>query len=254
MLTYNQVTSSLVDSPAALVDVVDTLLHLPTEPPSIYVNIEGVNLCHEGSISIITLLACPKGHIYLIDVHTLGKAAFLTPGKDGETLTNILESPAIPKVFFDARDDSNALYAHFNVSLRGVQDVQLMENAARPGGLPRKRLVRGLAKCIEYDSRITFQEKLYWKSVKDKGKVLIDPSKGGSFEVLNARPMAEDITLYCVQDVQFLPALRGLYWSRLTPQWKSKVVDETLARVLSSQLAKYQPHGSHITPSPWQGL
>src|SRR6266487_2068920 len=104
------------------------------------------------------------------------------------------------------------------------------------------------------DTRITPSEKRIWKIVKDKGGRLFDPDKGCSYEVFNARPMMEDIRLYCVQDVQFLPDLRELYWARLTPEWKSKVVEETRTRVLSSQLATYQSHGSDRALSPWQNL
>jgi exonuclease 3'-5' domain-containing protein 1 len=249
-----EITSSLVYSPAAITDFVDILLHLPADPPSIYVDVEGINLSRAGSISIIALLVCPNDHVYLIDVHTLGEAAFLTPGKNGKTLMNILESSTIPKVFFDVRNDSDALYTHFNIALQGVQDVQLMENAARPGDISGKKFINSLAKCIEMDARITPPEKRIWKIVKDKGGRLFDPDKRGSYEVFNTRPIMEDIRLYCVQDVQFLPDLRELYWGRLKPEWKGKVVDETRTRVLSSQLAMYQPHGSDRALSPWQNL
>jgi hypothetical protein len=89
--------------------------------------------------------------------------------------------------------------------------------------------------------------------VKEKGGQLWDPKKGASFEVFNARPIM-DVKLYCVQDVQFLPDLRELYWPRLTPEWKSKVIDETRIRILSSQLLTYQPDGSGRALRCWQNL
>jgi exonuclease 3'-5' domain-containing protein 1 len=41
----------------------------------------------------------------------LGSLAFSTSGIDGQTLKSILESDAIPKAFFDARNASAALFA-----------------------------------------------------------------------------------------------------------------------------------------------
>lgn len=48
------------------------------------------------------------------------------------SLKRVLESPTIPKVFFDVRNDSDALHNHFGINLDCIQDVQLMENATRP--------------------------------------------------------------------------------------------------------------------------
>ena len=58
-----------------------------------YIDLEGVNLCREGSISILTLLIdtrIPTGRVYLIDVHTLGAQAFNTASAKQTTLKDIL--------------------------------------------------------------------------------------------------------------------------------------------------------------------
>jgi exonuclease 3'-5' domain-containing protein 1 len=86
-----------------------------------------------------------------------------------------------------------------------------METAARPGNISGKKFINGLAMCIEMAARLTIVEKRNWKMVKEKGGQLWDPKKGASYEVFNARPIMDDIKLYCVQDVQFLPDLRELY-------------------------------------------
>ncbi|KAH7176406.1 hypothetical protein EDB81DRAFT_751773 [Dactylonectria macrodidyma] len=47
---------------------------------------------------------------------------------DGPTLKSILESPTIPEVFYDVRKDSDALYSHFDIRLRGIKHLpQLRE-------------------------------------------------------------------------------------------------------------------------------
>lgn len=59
----------------------------------------------------------------MIDIHTLGAKAFLTAGASGQTLKGDLESESIPKAFFDARNDSDALFSHLGINLAGVQDI-----------------------------------------------------------------------------------------------------------------------------------
>jgi exonuclease 3'-5' domain-containing protein 1 len=183
-------------------------------------------------------------------VHTLQTAAFNTATADGTTLKSVLESSEIIKVFFDLRNDSDALYHHFGVRLSGVEDIQLMENAARTA--PR-RYVNGLERCITKDAPISLAEKKNWKAAKEKGLKLFEPKYGGSYDIFNERPINTDIEYYCVIDVQFLPLLRNLYWGRLSDGWKTKVMDETKKRVLGSQSPAYQPHSEEKKFGPWGG-
>jgi exonuclease 3'-5' domain-containing protein 1 len=246
------VTSSLVSSLASMATFMDSIVDLPTDPPSLYLDLEGENLSREGSISIVTIFASPKNHVYLIDVYTLKNAAFTTAGKDGKTLKDILESATVSKVFFDVRNDSDALFSHYGIALKGIQDIQLMENAARTGHVSGKRLVNGLASCIKKDARMSPREKQLWTATKERGHALFAPVNRGSYQVFNTRPLMEDIRKYCVQDVQFLPHLRNVYWSRLDLEWKRKVEIETRARVQLSQTSTYKPHGTHKALGPWQ--
>ena len=240
--------SSIVDSPAMVASLLDTLAALPTSPPSLYLDLEGTNLSRHGSISIIELFVLPQNHVYLIDVHVLGEKAFSTQSSDGRTLKVVLESPYIPKVFFDVRNDSDALYSHFSISLAGVQDIQLLENAARPF---HRRCVNGLARCIEQDATMTYSQRSNWKKVKEQGKKLFAPERGGSYEVFNTRPLVEGIKEYCVQDVLFLPGLWSTYSAKVSATWADKVRLETLARVSLSQTASYNGKGKHMALGPW---
>lgn len=242
---------TFVDSAAAVATMINSIVGLPKSPPSLYFDLEGVNLSRKGSISIFQLLVHPQNKIYLIDIHVLGGTAFTTPGVNGNTFQSILESSAIPKACFDVRNDSDALYFHHGIALEGVHDIQLMENASRQLGYPRKYLT-GLIKCIEYDAPMTIQAKNACKAIKEKGLELFAPEKGGSYQVFNTRPLHEDIKAYCVQDVRFLPLLWKKYWDKLDASWKAKVDVETRARVQSSQSAEYEPHGSQKAYGPWQ--
>ncbi len=237
----------MVDTAAALSKMLDGLDGVPTQPPSMYFDLEGESLSRHGSICILQLHVLPSKRTYLVDVHTLQHEAFSTGGKSGRTLKEILECDGIPKVFFDVRRDSDALYSHFKISLAGIQDLQLMELATRT--FPR-RCVNGLAKCIERDGRLPPQELAAWKIVKDAGIKLFDPKHGGSYSVFAKRPLCDAIRLYCAQDVQILPRLWSHYSSRMSPVWTRKVLQASKERVALSQTASFDPKGQHMALAP----
>lgn len=242
---------TFVDTVPALSALIDSLKGLPREPPSIYIDLEGVNLSRHGTISILQLYVHPTKRVYLIDVLVLQEKCFSTPGTTGRlTLRDILESKTNPKVFFDVRNDSDALYSHFQIKLAGVVDLQLWELAARPFA---GKYVKGLAKCIEDDAPLSDSEVLEFKQTKEKGKMLFSPEHGGSYEVFNERPLREDIRAYCAQDVYFLPGLLEWYISRSDPRWVKRVDEASQLRVALSQRENYKGRGGHMTlaPSDW---
>ncbi|KAF3046143.1 hypothetical protein E8E12_011354 [Didymella heteroderae] len=241
----------VVDCDSALSDLIDILVALPTEPPSIYVDLEGINLSRQGTISILQLYVLPKDYTYLIDVHQLQHRAFSTTGKQSEKcLKDILEAKDVPKVFFDVRNDSDALFHHFQINLSGVDDIQLMELATRTF---QRKFVNGLQRCIENDAVMTVAEKYTWNAAKEKGKKLFAPERGGRYEVFNDRPLAKDIIQYCVQDVQFLPRLWSRYKGRMSAPWATKVQVATEERIASSRSVDYNGHGKHkaLAPKGW---
>ncbi|RWA12462.1 hypothetical protein EKO27_g2642 [Xylaria grammica] len=164
---------------------------LPTDPPSFFIDLEGENLSRHGTISILQLHVLPRGQTRLFDIMVLGGRAFATAGTSGCTFKDVLESKDIPNVFFDVRNDSDALCSHFQIKLSGVQDLQLMQLATRQVG--RKRYVCGLAKCIADDAPMSDVDKATWKTKKVKGLKLFAPEMGGSDKVLfNERPPASE--------------------------------------------------------------
>jgi exonuclease 3'-5' domain-containing protein 1 len=216
----------------------------------LYLDLEGNCLSRHGTLSLIILYHPPWRSIYLIDVHTLGATAFSTATPEGVTLKGILEAPTWPKVFFDVRNDSDALFSHFGVRLRGVEDVQLMENAARPAG--QRRLLNGLQRCIEMLELIPDAEKEAWKAAKQRGRDLYDPARGGGeYDVFDERPLREEVVRYCANDVRYLPVLRDSYWACLDRRWRIKVREETQDRVAESQSEDYVPNSRNKARGPW---
>ena len=239
---------SIVDSVTSVVSLLDNLENLPIQPPSLYLDLEGANLSRHGSISIIQIFVLPKKHTFLVDIHVLQGKAFNTPNSSGTSLKSILESSLVPKVFFDVRNDADALFAHYQISMQGVRDLQLMEVARRSQS---KERVAGLAQCIRRDVPLAADVKDNWKATKQRTLVLFAPEHGGSYEVFNIRPIRPDIIDYCTKDVQYLPFLWNLYSQKLSKKWAGPVRKETLRRVRMSQDGLYEPHGRDKILSPW---
>ncbi|KAK3316973.1 hypothetical protein B0H66DRAFT_605242 [Apodospora peruviana] len=86
-------TYSMVDTPYTIIDMLNKITTIPaattekSSTPILYLDLESINPSRYGTVSI-----------------------------------SHLESPSYTKVFFDVRNDSDALYAHFRVRLAGVED------------------------------------------------------------------------------------------------------------------------------------
>ncbi|KAF2728528.1 hypothetical protein EJ04DRAFT_401319, partial [Polyplosphaeria fusca] len=215
----NNIKTEVIDTAEQVSNLVDSLIawHAPPgpHPPYIYIDLEGIRLSRDGSLSILTLLlddGLLTNRVLLIDVHSLGAQAFETAGAKQKTLRDVLQNEEIPKVFFDVRNDSDALFAHFGVALQGVEDVQLMESATRKTTAARK-FVSGLAKCVENNAATASigNSSSRWKLAKEKGERLFLARYGGSYDVFNKRPIPEEIIEYCAGDVQHLPKLRDTF-------------------------------------------
>ena len=212
----------------------------------IFVDLEGVNLSRLGTVAIMQMLLPPDPIVYLIDVHVLGVNAFDLTADNGISIRSVLESNTTFKVFFDIRNDSDALHAHFGIHIAGVIDLQVIEYATRQ---PRGRFVNGLAKCIEKDLPYTPG----WSLVKAKGRHLFAPEVGGKYEVFLERPIAIDIVKYCEQDVMLMPQLLARYGPNIRPGIAPQiqiVVDE---RIRLSKTTTFNGKGRHMAvgPSLW---
>lgn len=241
----------IIDTIALVEELVDGIVNLPVSPPSLYIDLEGIKLSRYGSISIVTLYVLPTATVYLIDTHVLGIAAFFTKGKAQQSLQDILESEKVPKVFFDVRNDSDALHCYFQVKLAGIIDLQLLELATRGGSM---RFLHGLAKCISKDADLAPQQDSEWQACKSAGRALFAPERGGTYEVFNDRPLKKEIADYCAQDVTALPKLWKVYSAKLPqlgPHWPGLIETTTRKRITDSQSASYVPEGKHKSLGPW---
>ena len=73
-----RIKTIIVDSVALLQSVIEEVMTLRTDTPSLFIDLEGCQLGRHGSISILTIYAPPNENVYLIDINRLGADAFCT--------------------------------------------------------------------------------------------------------------------------------------------------------------------------------
>lgn len=231
----------LTDSPTGIKDLL-TLLTTPITPqPTLYIDLEGINLSRHGPIFLIQIWQTPLNRAFIIDVHTLGAQAFEVANDKGTTLRSVLEDKTVRKYLFDCRNDSDALFAHYGVKLAGVTDLQLLELATRQPG--RRSRVSGLAHYVEEvllrrqassPSPAAAAEVEDFKITKSAVHRLFDPRFGSSCEVFNVRPLPRVLVEYAVGDVRYLPLLAAAFEEKLNRVWMKRAGVESGRRLRQS--------------------
>lgn len=238
---------TIIDTADLVREMIQDIENSQPNPPFIFVDLEGTDLSRHGSIAIMQVLVPPMRKVHLVDVYTLKELAFQTPSFSGLTLKEILESPRFPKVFFDIRNDSDALYSLFQIDVSSIIDLQLVEFAARPRG---GQFLKGLAKCITESAGLTRRESNNWNQVKAAGRKLFAPELGGRYEVFDERPLPQALIDYCVQDILYMPQLLLKYARRMDDHEVSQVHLETIARISLSRSPGFNGKGRHMAVAP----
>lgn len=118
-------TSEIVVSESSLVN---NITDLPIIPPSLYFDIQGINLptwptnplaidiaeadfsYDDSSVSLSQLPVKPRNHVYLIDINRLRSSAFTTTRTRGKSLKDLLQASSIHKFYLDVSESSGALF------------------------------------------------------------------------------------------------------------------------------------------------
>lgn len=221
---------TIVDTKDKVSDMIDTLFALPTDTPNIAVDLEGKCMGHSGHIHIITIHDCRHKWTYLVDVHILAVHALFHWGfkNNRVTLQTILESRTIPKLFWDIRNDSAALYQEFGVKVAGIIDVQLVYLAS----ICQQRFQAtrdGLDTVISREHGLMSKEKQFaWTEAKRFGPRLFEVS------AFQQRPLSREAILYCAGDVVYLLKLYKKYSAKVSEAWKATVRKTTAAAIQES--------------------
>jgi len=212
--------------------------------------LEGVDLSRNGRISILQIYANASDIIWLIDITVLKELGFHHKDDEGRCLKDILQAKTTKKLFFDVRNDADALFNLYGIDLANTYDLQLLEVAVRRTAKPYvfSKIVSGLGKTLQ----LYVSPPEEWQRVKDAGVALFAPEKGGSYEVFEKRPLDDLILAYASQDVALLFQLEVALERKLpgVGGWKQRVLKASRARVAEAHSDVYEGQGRHRSKAP----
>jgi exonuclease 3'-5' domain-containing protein 1 len=212
-------------------------IHKLVNEHEIAIDIEGVNLCRSGRISIIQI-ANTKGHIYLFDITKLGRRAFHEGG-----LEFLLHSHQVLKVIFDGRADNDALFHQYNVTMKNIYDLQVLHTLKFSN--EHDEYLKGLERCLEEAAAlipISPGELERMQKIKRKGRSLFSRSN----EIWDRRPVHPDLLLYAANDVKYMLPMKEA-WLRDCPATLNLSVEQiTQDRIYRTIHAEAPVQGSHM--------
>lgn len=166
----------------------------------ISIDCEGEDLSRRGSLSTIQI-KIESGEIFIFDYLVL-KEKLIT------CIRKILEDEKILKITWDFRNDNDCLYHKFNIQIKNMIDVQLIEFWSESVlDKHSSQLGREWLKLIQAGKHAW--KALYLPSLK-AGKENINFS-----EFMN-RPISEKLLEYCANDVDIIYEKYSLYEKEMT--------------------------------------
>ncbi|TFK18246.1 hypothetical protein FA15DRAFT_698128, partial [Coprinopsis marcescibilis] len=215
----------------------------PSPGTTIAVDLEGINLCRDGQVCIVQLKSDTSKTVWLLNVTALGQTAFDHQDSHGRSIRTLLESTNIKKIFYDVRNDADALYNNHDIDMKSVCDLQILELAYwRQSKWMRTIFLNGLYRAVT----VYLSPPPEWRRVKDAGRALFSPEEGGSYEVLAKRPLDPQLLQYCAQDVVLLAELEAKLRTGLGSSgtnWNARVDTASEKRVNEAKLSYRVPDG-----------
>jgi exonuclease 3'-5' domain-containing protein 1 len=163
-----------------------------------------------NNLNTVQVKIVSLGRSWLTDIKTLGDKAFETSCATGLKLSfrQVLKSPEIPVVWFDVRADSDSLFGHHGVHLKGVIDLQIMEMITRSGSRRRRNGLDSYNRSLPGD-KLPPALFVAWNEIGAAGKnVCSEPEKYAAFD---CRPLPLELEQYAINDVEFMPLLFCYY-------------------------------------------
>merc|ERR1719326_508846 len=126
-------------------------------------------------------------------------------------MKNVLENNNIRKVWFDPRNDVDALYHQFGIMPAGIFDLQLAEVADRRNRGLNVHFVQGLYKCLTQCPALQAEQKVFAERINSLGKGLFEPMNGGDYGIFQQRPLNPVILVYAAHDSRYMLTLYDQY-------------------------------------------
>lgn len=190
------------------------------------VDFEGVRLNRSGPLCLVQITCSDDPTlVYIMDVHVLKHRSFTMESPGGTSMRKLLADRSVRKVWFDPRNDADALYHQFQILPQGIFDLQLAEVADRRSRGLNVTYVSGLQKCLSQCPNLGIEERHFAKEISRIGKSLYEPQNGGSYEVFRSRPLNPVILVYAAHDSRYMLLLYDQYTSSIGDQWIGRVLD-----------------------------
>merc|ERR1711915_10995 len=204
----------LIDTLGALLQLLRTMEN--AQEKVIAMDFEGMKLCRHGALCLIQVCLQDDPHmVYVIDIFLLGRRAFSVATKSGTSFKSLLENEAYTKVWFDPRNDVDALYHQFGVFPKGIFDLQLAEVADRRSRGLNVQYVQGLGKVLWNCAKLTTDQKKFADRINLLGKNLFEPQNGGNYEIFQHRPLNPVILVYAAHDARHMLTLHQTLLEKL---------------------------------------
>ncbi|KAF9290204.1 hypothetical protein BGZ68_007675 [Mortierella alpina] len=207
----NECQPEVVDDIQKLSAAIDDL----SQKDTLYVDCEGDRLTRYGTLYTVQIYdGNPQRRVYLVDIDTLGRAAFDSISTKGNTLRSLLETKRV--VFFDPRADIDALWNLFQVMPSNVLCLQLAEIAYRrrtekSSAAWEPPFVSGLGKCIDLYCRGSLTRNEIAIKTKVSSELRAGRFQYSDFKLSNTKN-SQDMRTYACVDVLCLPELERRIW------------------------------------------
>ena len=186
---------------------------------------EGVLLGRNGALTIATFSGIGMEDIYVVDVQALGGARVFA--EHLPSFRAMLESPSVAKITFDCRTDSDALFHQFGVTLRGVLELQVLDQAIRiqKGEAPPMRCIYVVNGGVPYLKSMANISERY---AVHSAKLTVSHALWGK------RPLPEAAIEYASADVHVI--------KQLVTEMKKTELSEVLRKAVSLNSARYESY------------
>lgn len=172
----------------------------------IYVSAKGKGFDQTNGVALLQIIFLDQ--VFILDPCILGKQLFQVSAVDDPTYTlqHVLQDPQRLKIGFDLRSLSSYLYQHFDISLRGVLDLQVLD--AQRNSTAESPYLSSLNKAI-FNANSGHTPKWIKQTVSDRAKKsrTYVAQKGGDPAALYKRPLPRKVIFYCAIDAILLPYL-----------------------------------------------
>ena len=246
---FDSAERTLIDTHEKLKAFLPTLLKLKASTrtaPELTLDSEGWNLGMYGTLTVLQMRIRNLNHTYIFDVLALeGKKMFEMEGDEGQSLKKTLESKEHIQLWWDIRQDTEALFHHYDILIGSRIDVQLMKLATRHS--PQHEWLWGLASAVrdEGSAWIDPYELESWVWKKKQAKYFF---RGSDYQCFNERPLSFTALEYAAGDADVIERLYDSYLPRMTEERWELVVVETDNRLLRAMLSN-KPRGIARAPT-----